>query len=99
MKKINRRFEVEIDVYLYWCTEVSIEDIRHDLDMLEEKGATHIEMETSGGHIGISAIKRRIETNEEYQQRLSEMNSREESIKKRELRQLANLKNKYEKQN
>ena len=45
--------------------------------------------------IEIDAICRRIETDEEFEQRKKKVEARQEQIKQRELKQLADLKAKY----
>lgn len=102
MKNIKRE-----DIYCYvdWINYAKpISEIRKDLDDLEKKGITHIEITTgtdwdSGTVVGIKTFYNRLETDDEYNERVRIENARLERIKKEELRQLEILKAKYENNN
>lgn len=91
--------------YLDWINdEKSISEIRKDLDELERKGITHIEITSTSDWDGFSSIEintfyNRLETDEEYDERVRIENAQLERIKKEELRQLEILKKKYENNN
>jgi hypothetical protein len=96
MEKITRSFEVEYS--LEWKYGVEISQIKKDIEELEKLGATHVEIdicEYDDSYIGIKALSNRLETDDEYQQRIDEQNKRQERIKRRELKQLEELKSKY----
>ena len=97
MEKITRNFEVKY--LLDWIYGVEISQIKKDIEELEKLGATHvdvyIEYEYGEPYIEIIALSNRLETDDEYQQRIDEQNKRQEDIKRRELEQLEKLKSKY----
>jgi hypothetical protein len=97
MGKITRNFEVNYS--LEWIYGVEISQIKKDIEELEKLGATHVEIEIEyyygDPYVEIKALSNRLETDEEYQQRIDEQNKRQEEIKRRELEQLEKLKSKY----
>lgn len=97
MQKEVRNFK--IDYSLDWTYRIEISKLRADLDAVEKLGATHIEIEHDVSHdssyIEIDAIAQRLETDEEYNTRVAELNNRQEEIKRRELQELERLKAKY----
>jgi len=97
MEKITRNFEVKYS--LGWTYGVEISQIKKDIEELEKLGATHVEIDIESGHgdsyIEIKAFSHRLETDDEYQQRIDEQNKRQEDMKRRELEQLEKLKSKY----
>ena len=99
MEKITRNFEVKYS--LWWKYGVEISQIKKDIEELEKLGATHVEIdieydyEYGDAYIGIKALSNRLETDDEYQQRIDEQNKRQEDVKRRELEQLEKLKSKY----
>lgn len=62
-------------------------------------GATHVNIEHvisyDCSYLEIDAVCRRIETDEEFEQRKKEVEARQEQNRQRELKQLADLKSKY----
>lgn len=85
-----------IDCYLDWkYTQVSLSEIREDLERLESLGVTHIEFDTIDHELSIKPIRQREESDEEFNKRLQFIKEREEAIKKQELQQLEILKKKY----
>jgi hypothetical protein len=97
MKKIERWFKVDYD--LGWEYDGAISKIKKDIEELEKLGATHVEIdeETSFGEssIRIRAFSERMETDEEYQERIDEESKKEEEIKRRDLAKLEEIKSKY----
>jgi hypothetical protein len=97
MEKITRNFEVKYS--LEWKYGVEISQIKNDIEELEKLGATHVEIDIEYEHgdsyIEIKALSNRLETDDEYQQRIDEQNKRQEDMKRRELEQLEKLKSKY----
>ena len=98
MEKQIREFEV--NYRLDWLDRVKISKIKADIEELEKRGATHvdIDIEYSYGdtYVEIIAITNRLETDEECQLRTEEEEERMERIKQLELKQLEKLKAKYE---
>ena len=97
MEKEVRRFKV--DYSLDWKYGVEISQIKKDIEELEKLGATHVEIDIEykygDSYIEIKALSNRLETDDEYQQRIDEQNKRQEDMKRRELEQLEKLKSKY----
>jgi len=97
MKKKFRIFDVKYN--LNWIYSVSIEQIKKDLIALEKMGATHISIEpyeTFGEvDVHIEAEARRLETDEEYNERILEEQKRELIHKQYEIRTFNKIKAKY----
>lgn len=97
MKKTTRSFDV--DYHLDWSYSVTIEQIKKDIEELEKLGATRVEIGIYDDHgdsyLDIKAISERVETDEEYQERVDEVKRRKEYEKHRELEELKRLKDKY----
>jgi 2-methylisocitrate lyase-like PEP mutase family enzyme len=97
MEKQEQDFK--LDYSLDWTDGVSIEQLKKDIEELEKLGATHVNIEHGISYdciyVEIDAICRRIETDEEFEQRKKEFEARQEQYKQRELQQLADLKAKY----
>ena len=97
MEKQEQDFEINYS--LDWTYGVSIEQLKKDIEELEKLGATHVNIEPyisyDCPHIEINAICRRIETDEEFEQRKRLFEAWQEQCKQRELKQLAELKAKY----
>jgi hypothetical protein len=98
MEKEIKTFK--IDYSLDWTYGIEIKKIREDLDAIEKLGATHVDIELyesyGSAYVTINATSERIETDEECLERINKSKLRQEQIKKRELEQLAALKQKYE---
>ena len=98
MEKQIREFEV--NYRLNWLDGVEISKIKADIEELEKLGATHVEIDTvysyGDTYIEIIALTNRLETDEECQLRIKEEEERMERKKQLELKQLENLKAKYE---
>ena len=97
MEKQEQDFELNYS--LDWIYDVSIEQLKKDIEELEKLGATHVNIEPfisyDCAYVEINAICRRIETDEEFEQRKKEVEARQEQYRQRELKQLAELKAKY----
>ena len=97
MEKQEQDFEINYS--LDWTDDVSIEQLKKDIEELEKLGATHVNIETAISYdcyyVEIGAICRRVETDEEFEQRKKEVEARQEQHRQRELKQLAELKAKY----
>ena len=98
MKKIKKEFEVHYDLSK-WNLTTEINQMRQDLDALEELGATHISFErfdSSGYEIPITAFYNRFETDEEFKRRYRIDKYKAEIQEKEDLKLLEKLKLKYE---
>lgn len=94
MEKQEQDFKLNYS--LDWTYGVSIEQLKKDIEELEKLGATHVNIERYDCyHVEIDAICRRIETDEEFEQRKKEVEARQDQYRQRELKQLAELKAKY----
>ena len=97
MKKKLRIFDIKYN--LNWSYSVSIEKMKKDLITLEKMGATHISIEpyeTFGeAEVHIEAEARRLETDEEYNERTLEEQERELINKQYEIRTFNRIKAKY----
>lgn len=79
-----------------WSDTNSIESIREDLDNLEKKGATHVEIEVYEHSLYCQAYsERRLETDTEQAERLRMEQERAERQKERDLKQYEIIKSKY----
>ena len=97
MEKKERDFKLEYS--LDWTGGVEISKLKSDIEVLEKLGATHVEIEHGisydCSYVEIDAICRRVETDEEFEQRKKQVEARQEQKKQRELKQLQDLKSKY----
>jgi hypothetical protein len=102
MKKEQKQLkQIKLNQYLDWSYGVSIQKMKQDLHMLENIGATHISIalvdDFGGGEsISIEPIMERLETDEEFKERVKLNKIRIEEAKKRELDLFNKLKAKYE---
>ncbi len=101
MKKLEkqiRRFPVAFP--FDWVYGIAISKLKEDIAELEKLGATHIDIETESNYgdysIRVEGICERLETDEECEARVAEMQARQEGQKRRELAFLEQLKKKYE---
>lgn len=88
----NKQFRnFEIENQLDWCYGISILKLRDELDRLEKLGATHIEIEPyddyASPYVIINAYVNRLETDEEYSDRISKENFDKEMQQLRELQE------------
>ena len=99
MDKIVRDFEIERD--LDWTYGIEIKRLREELDWLEKEGATHIGIEPYSSYdsacVDISAYANRIETDEEFKERIEKQQAWQKAIEEREIEQLKKLQEKYQK--
>lgn len=97
MEKQEQDFTINYS--LDWIYGVEISQLKKDIEELEKLGATHVNIEPGisydCSYVEIDAICRRIETDEEFEQRKKEVEARQEQRKQQELKQLADLKAKY----
>ena len=97
MEKEIKEFEIDYD--LNWRWGVTIDEVKKDLDELKKLGATHIEIEPYQFYdmteVSIKAITERMETDEEYKQRLDEEKRYQEDLTRKELELLKGLQEKY----
>lgn len=97
----KEEIDVKIDYELYWDSigEVKISDLKHDIEELEKRGATHITIDHGiyyeSSYVTIEPICRRLETDEEYAKRLKNQESLNKQRIERELKQLNELRLKY----
>lgn len=99
MEKKIKDFEVKHGIEWQY-KELTIKELRIHIDKLEELGVTHVEISAqSNGYesydIEIEAICRRIETDCEFDERVSEERDKVNRVVHRELTELKKLKAKY----
>lgn len=98
MEKQERDFKINYP--LDWIYGVSIEQLKKDIEKIERLGATHVNIEHGisydCSYVEIEVICRRIETDEEFEQRKKEVEARQEQYRQQELKQLTELKAKYD---
>lgn len=95
--KVERDFE--LNYLLDWEFEVSMDVLEKDIKALKELGATSVSIESfqyyDSTSVQIKAICRRMETDEEYAERIRVISARDEQRRQRDLEQLEELKKKY----
>lgn len=101
MNKIKK--DVRIDYQLDWCDwydGVEIKKIISDLIAIKELGATNIHikhgLEDDMTYVDVFAVQKRLETDEEYTDRINRTVEFERKMKAKELELLRRLKSKYE---
>tara|TARA_R110000851_G_scaffold260778_5_gene413328 strand:- start:83 stop:382 length:300 start_codon:yes stop_codon:yes gene_type:complete len=98
MEKQIREFKVDYE--LDWDYGVSLEKLEVDIKLMKELGVNQINIESGISYdcpyVTIEPVQRRIETDDEYEKRVGEIKYRNEETKRRDLEQLARLKDKYE---
>ncbi len=85
----------EAPYYFDWRYNTSIEQIKKDIEELEKLGVTGIWIEADGGSVNIEAYIGRMETDEEYEERIIQESELKERQKRIDLAQLERLKKKY----
>ena len=99
MEKIFKKVQL-LDFALDWGYGISIEEIKKDIKLLEDIGATGIDItledEWGNDFLSIVAFTNRLETDKEFSERLNLNNKEKEDQKIHELKMLEILKNKYE---
>lgn len=88
-----------VDYSLRWV-DIQIEDVERDIIKLKELGCTHIVMDYEYDRYGdVCRVQhgyiRRLETDEEYSDRINSSYIKSKIIEERELREFERLKNKY----
>ena len=73
-KIITTQIEFDFD----WTCNVSIEQLKKDIEKLEQLGATHVDID-SGDSIEIEAYNERYETDEEFKMRIEKKTKRKRS--------------------
>lgn len=88
-----------LDYYIDW-SHATIDEIRENLNELEQLGATHIDVEIDDDYgsysVKITPKQERLETDEEYEKRIAYEKKLADRVRERELEQLAKLKAKYD---
>jgi vacuolar-type H+-ATPase subunit I/STV1 len=99
-KKQKREVSIPIEMYLDWTCGITISKLREDLDALEKLGATDVEINATDDwgypSVSMKAFQRRLETDEEFQQRVEDETAKETQQRARDLETLRILKEKYE---
>ena len=97
MENIKRAFDIEKG--LEWSYGITIKNLREELDRLEAKGATHIEIDAEirydVAYVEINAFALRLETDDERDERLAKSKRREEEKERRELEEFRRLQKKF----
>jgi len=97
--------ETKVDCYINWLGKLTIGKFQADLNALKELGCTHIDFKVDRNwtddelELNVIPIKQRLETDEEYEERLDRENDYISRMEKLERAQLAFLKAKYEPKN
>ena len=88
--------KLKIDIHIDW-SEASLKEIKKDIEALERLGVNHIEIKNyCDDLVKFEAYQVREETEEEYQERLKELEKEEENAIKKELKLLKMLQEKYQ---
>ena len=98
MKKIE--ITKEADFLFDWSGGVALSKIKEDIEKMEAWGINKVYIDTGASYYGDTwliqdALICRLETDKEFEARITEENARLEHIKARELKQLEVLKQKY----
>jgi len=98
MEKQIRRFKVNFD--FDWTYGVEIKKLKEDLETLEKLGVTEIEIEAEDNwgspSVTIEAFTERLETDEEFSERIRMKEQTKKSFEQMELEQYERLKAKYD---
>lgn len=98
MEKQIRRFKVNFD--FDWTYGVEIKKLKEDLETLEKLGVTEIEIEAEDNwgspSVTIEAFTKRLETDEEFSERIRMKEQTKKSFEQMELEQYERLKAKYD---
>ena len=98
----KQEIDYKLNFSLNWEYEVSLSKLKEDIHHLEMLGATHVlinaESSYDVSYALIDAICRRMETDEEFEQRKKVIEARENEIKQHELKTYERLKAKYDTQ-
>jgi len=98
MRKLIKEFEIN---HLFdWQYGKPIDEIRADLDAMQAKGANMVNIdhyeEYGCTYLSFKAVDKREETDKEFEERVFEENQKRDRIKRRDLKLLEELKQKYE---
>ncbi len=85
----------EAPYYFDWRHNTPIEQIKKDIEELEKLGVTGIYIGADGDSVNIEAYIERMETDEEYEERIIQEWELKERQKRNDLAQLERLKKKY----
>lgn len=85
----------EAPYYFDWDYMTPIERIKKDIVELEKLGVTWIYIGADGDDVNINAYIERMETDEEYEERIIQESEMYERQKRNDLAQLERLKKKY----
>ena len=84
----------------HWTYGVEIKQLKKDLESLDKLGVTHVDIVAEenwgGASVFIQAYLERLETKEEFKERVDRQKRYDEDQKRKELDQLEKLKAKYE---
>ena len=98
MEKQIRRFKVNFD--FDWTYGVEIKKLKEDLETLEKLGVTEIEIEAEynwgSPSVTIEAFTKRLETDEEFSERIRMKEQTKKSFEQMELEEYKRLKAKYD---
>ena len=98
MEKQIRRFKVNFD--FDWTYGVELKKLKEDLETLEKLGVTEIEIEAEDNwgspSVTIEAFTKRLETDEEFSERIRMKEQTKKSFEQMELEQYERLKAKYD---
>jgi hypothetical protein len=97
----KRTLKDKIEYDFNWKDGVEIDQMQKDLEALKELGATHVEVDSitysETELVAVEAFCERLETDEEYRERMEGNKKYEDTVRAIELKQLKELKEKYEK--
>lgn len=98
MEKQIRRFKVNFD--FDWTYGVEIKKLKEDLETLEKLGVTEIEIEAEDNwgspSVTIEAFAERLETDDEFKERIRMKEQTKKSFEQMELEEYKRLKAKYD---
>jgi len=98
MDKIKRRFKVKYDLD-HWEDGVEIRKLKEDIEAIEKLGATHVEIDHGVSYdcsyMTITPVSERIETDDEYNERVRCAKKKQDELKQIELKRLEEIKLKY----
>ena len=98
MEKQIRRFKVNFD--FNWTYGVELKKLKSDIEELEKLGVTEVYIETEDYYgspsVTIEAFAERIETDDEFKERIRMKEQTKKSFEQMELEQYERLKAKYD---
>jgi hypothetical protein len=92
---MKKTIKEEVHDLIDWnYNEVSIDKLKSDIVKLEEKGVTHIEFQSSSwdgdSSLEITPLIKRLETNEEYGDRMEKASKPSQRVKRKVCKPLGN---------